>query len=76
MPRNPLPGLALLAVAMLILASCNDRPSGDASVDQPTDRTSTIEDTAPADRVETDEDPTPQTGTGGAIPEADEGASQ
>ena len=76
MPRNMLPSLAVLAGVMRAARACEERPSSDAGVDQETDQTNTIDQTAPSNQVETNEDPTPQTGTGGDIPETDEGSSQ
>jgi hypothetical protein len=75
MPKHPLTGLAFLTAVLITATSCDERPSGDAGVDQEADQTGTIDDTAPPDQVETDRDPTPQTGRGGAIPETDEGSS-
>ena len=78
-PRKSLTTLAIVAAAMFGVAGCEERPSADATdpnVEQQTDRTGAIEGTTPPADTEIDQDPTPQTSTGGAIPETDEGSSR
>ena len=66
--------IALLLSTALALGACSDAGEQSAAEEGvPTDE-NVITGTVPAENVETDADPTAQSGTGGAIPEGPRGA--